>query len=115
MLRWLGAIGATLLLALHGFAASQPDDEAARGKALLESNCSRCHAVEAGKDSPLKQAPNLWIVLGAWPSERLEVQMSEGIGSRHPKMPQIQFSDEDIASIYYYLHGHADDVPVGRQ
>ena len=38
--------------------------EAAEGKALLEKNCSRCHAVAAGRESPLKEAPNLWIVLG---------------------------------------------------
>jgi len=86
--------------------------EAAEGKALLEKNCSRCHAVAAGRESPLKEAPNLWIVLGYYPTERLEVELGEGIGSRHREMPQSQFSDEEIASIYRYLH---DDTPDAEQ
>ena len=100
---------------LSAHAGSQAETEAAKGKALLESNCGRCHAVAAGKESPLKPAPNLATVLGNWPSERLEIEMSEGIGSRHPDMPQIQFTPEDITAIYYYLHGHDTDVPPGRQ
>ena len=63
--------------------------DVADGKALLEKNCSRCHAVAAGLESPLKGAPNLWTVLGYYPAERLEVEMGEGIGSRHREMPQI--------------------------
>src|SRR6185312_11234886 len=84
--------------------------EAAEGKALLEKNCSRCHAVAAGLESPLKEAPNLWTVLGYYPTERLEVELGEGIGSRHREMPQIQFSDEEISSIYQYLHSDAPDA-----
>jgi len=78
------------------------------GKALLQNNCGRCHAVVAGEASPLKQAPNLWDVLGSYPDERLDFELAEGIGSRHEAMPQIQFSDEDTTAIYYYLHGSGD-------
>ena len=88
--------------------------DAADGKALLEKNCSRCHAVAAGLESPLKEAPNLWTVLGYYPAERLEVELGEGIGSRHREMPQIQFSDEEIASIYSYLHSDAPDAEQRR-
>jgi len=79
------------------------------GRAILERNCGRCHAVAAGDPSPLKEAPNLAIVLGSYPGERLEVELGEGIGSRHRDMPQIQFSAEEITSIYYYLHGEGPD------
>jgi len=89
---------------LPGLAAEGRD-----GKAILERNCGRCHAVMAGGESPLKEAPNLWSVLGSYPGERLEVELGEGKGSRHPEMPQIQFSTEEIDSIYYYLHGKAPD------
>jgi len=75
------------------------------GQALLEKNCSRCHAVTAGATSPLKEAPNLWDKLGSYPNERLEFELAEGIGSTHETMPQIQFTDEEITAIYYYLHG----------
>jgi cytochrome c len=113
--RWIGAIVALLCLTIDCSAASQTDAEAAKGKELLKSNCGRCHGVVPGNESPLKQAPNLAIVLGNWPYERLEVELSEGVGSRHPEMPQIQFSPEDIISIYDYLHGHSSETPPPKQ
>ena len=88
--------------------------ESSEGRAILERNCGRCHAVAPGEASPLKEAPNLAIVLGSYPGERLELELSEGIGSRHPDMPQIQFSAEEITSIYYYLHGEGPDSEYRR-
>jgi mono/diheme cytochrome c family protein len=79
--------------------------EGESGKALLEKNCGRCHALMAETSSPLKEAPNLWIVLRSYPPERLEFELSEGIGSRHKDMPQIQFSTHEIESIQSYLSG----------
>ncbi len=115
MARWTTAIGALLVLATECSAASHVEIEAAKGKALLERNCSRCHGVTAGAESPLKQAPNLSIVLSAWPTERLDMELADGVGSRHPDMPQIQFSPEEITSIYYFLHGHGQDVPPEKK
>jgi cytochrome c len=79
--------------------------EGENGKALLEKNCARCHALTDGASSPLKEAPNLWTVLRSYSSERLEFELSEGIGSRHKDMPQIQFSSEEIEKIQNYLAG----------
>ena len=73
------------------------------GKALLERNCSRCHAISAETKSPLAIAPNLWLVLQSYSSEQLEFELSEGMGSQHREMPQIQFTSEEIASIQSYL------------
>jgi len=75
------------------------------GQAILQKNCGRCHAVTAGATSPLKKAPNLWDTLGSYPADRLDVELAEGVGSHHKTMPQIQFTDEEITAIYYYLHG----------
>ena len=80
-------------------------DQASDGKALLERNCSRCHAVAPGAESPRKEAPNLSIVLGSYPAERLQSELTEGIRPKHREMPQVRFSSDEIASIYYYLHG----------
>jgi mono/diheme cytochrome c family protein len=88
--------------------------EAGRGNEILQRNCGRCHAVIAGEKSTLAEAPNLFTVLGNYPSERLEVELSEGIGSRHRYMPQIQFSAEEIASIYDYLHAKPLDSEYRR-
>jgi len=88
--------------------------ESSDGRAILEKNCGRCHAVAPADASPLKEAPNLAIVLGSYPGERLELELGEGIGSRHRDMPQIQFSAEEITSIYYYLHGKEPDSEYRR-
>jgi len=101
---------AALLMAVAGSGAALAD-EASEGKALLERNCGRCHAVVAGAQSPLGKAPNLWTVLRSYPVERLDFELAEGIGSRHADMPQIQFADEDITRIYYYLHGDDEARP----
>lgn len=84
-------------------------EDASEGRALLEHNCGRCHAVAADAKSPLSKAPNLWTVLRAYPVERLDVELAEGVGSSHPTMPQVQFKDEDITAIFYYLHPEARD------
>jgi len=73
------------------------------GRMLLEQNCGRCHAVALNSPSPLAGAPNLRIVLGSYPAERLEFELAEGIGSRHREMPQVQFTQEDIEAIENYL------------
>ena len=101
-------LGGALLITSWQPTAAANEREA--GRAILEKNCSRCHGVVAGKPSPLADAPNLYTVLSTYPWERLEVELSEGIGSRHKEMPQIQFSMEDIEGIYYYLHARNPDA-----
>ncbi len=86
-------------------ACSAQADQASDGKALLERNCGRCHAVVPGAESPRNGAPNLSIVLESYPAERLQSELAEGIRPKHPEMPQVRFSPSDVATIYYYLHG----------
>lgn len=94
------AVGAAILLC-----ASESQSAEDAGKALLERNCGRCHAVTADAPSRLKNAPNLWDTLRSYQAERLEFELAEGIGSRHSAMPQIQFSSEEISVIQTYLLG----------
>jgi cytochrome c len=96
---------AAVVLILACWAGPAPAAES-EGRAILQKNCGRCHAVTAGATSPIEKAPNLWDTLGTYPSERLDVELAEGIGSHHEKMPQIQFTDEEITAIYHYLHGN---------
>jgi cytochrome c len=102
---------ALVFLCLGGSAFAEPTSD---GRTLLESNCGRCHAVEPGAQSPREQAPNLSIVLQAYPADRLEAELTEGIRPKHPDMPQIRFSPSDVASIYYYLHGKAPESEYRR-
>ena len=112
--RRLPVRAALILVALACYMRPGLTAEISEGRAILERNCGRCHAVAAGDASPLKEAPNLAIVLGSYPGERLELELGEGIGSRHRDMPQIQFSAEEITSIYYYLHGTEPDLEYRR-
>jgi mono/diheme cytochrome c family protein len=73
------------------------------GRTILESRCGRCHAIGKTGKSPLGNAPPLRDIYRQYPIERLEFELSEGIGSRHKAMPQIQFSSEQIDKILTYL------------
>ena len=89
-------------------------EEASDGRALLAANCGRCHAVDPSAESPRPQAPNLAIVLQSYPAERLQSELSEGIRPKHPDMPQVRFSPNEIASIHRYLHGKTPDLEYRR-
>ncbi len=102
-MRWIYRAAVGLLCFYYSVAANASDS--ADGKGLLERNCGRCHALAADTSSPLREAPNLWVVLRSFPTERLEFELSEGIGSRHKDMPHIQFSSEDIFKIESYFSG----------
>jgi mono/diheme cytochrome c family protein len=99
------SFGSTTLGLLLLLSQASRIEAAESGQVLLERNCGRCHAVTAGAPSPLKNAPNLRLVLGSYPAERLELELAEGIGSRHRDMPQIQFTPDEIDSIETYLAG----------
>ncbi len=73
------------------------------GKAILQSQCGRCHSIEKVGKSPLGNAPPLREIYRRYPIVRLEFELSEGVGSRHRAMPQIQFSSEQIDKILKYL------------
>ncbi len=87
---------------------------ASAGQSILKERCGRCHAVAPQSKSPIGVAPNLWEKLRAYPAERLEAELAEGMGSRHPAMPQIQFSSEEIAAVQTYLSGAESGGNVGE-
>ncbi|HUU66224.1 MAG TPA: cytochrome c [Methyloceanibacter sp.] len=98
-----------------GCAAAAGDSGAAtHGKAILEKNCARCHAIGATDKSPLEQAPPLRQIYLTYPIEQLEGGFAEGMGSRHQDMPQIQFSPDDVAAILTYLGGVTGRDPSTR-
>ena len=84
------------------------------GKTLLEANCGRCHSLEARGESPLPQAPPLREIYLKYPIDQLEEGFAEGMGSRHRDMPQIQFSDDQVAAILNYL-GSITGVDPGKR
>jgi mono/diheme cytochrome c family protein len=79
----------------------------ARGKAILQENCGRCHAIEAVGESPLKQAPPMRDIYARFAPRELQAELREGMVSKHRTMPQIEFSDEDADAILAYLYALA--------
>jgi mono/diheme cytochrome c family protein len=75
-----------------------------RGKALLQENCGRCHAVGAVGRSPLKAATPMRNIYAKFAPRELQAELREGMVSRHRQMPQIDFSDEDVDAILAYLY-----------
>lgn len=80
---------------------------AARGKAIVQEKCGRCHAVDATGESPLKIAPPMRDIYTRFAPRELQAELREGMVSRHKEMPQIEFSDEDVAAIMWYLYALA--------
>lgn len=78
-----------------------------RGKALLQENCSRCHAIEARGKSPLEGAPPMRTIYARFAPRELQAELRQGMVSRHRAMPQIEFSDEDVDAILAYLYALA--------
>ena len=78
-----------------------------RGKALLQENCGRCHAIGAHGRSSLKTATPMRDIYARFAPRELQAELREGMVSRHKTMPQIDFSDEDVDAILAYLYALA--------
>ena len=78
-----------------------------KGKALLQENCGRCHAIGATGRSALKQATPMRDIYAKFATRELQEELREGMVSRHRAMPQIEFSDEEVDAILAYLYALA--------
>ena len=114
-LRLRDAIWCLALLMFGASGALAAGSDASAGKALLEKNCGRCHSLDATGTSPLPQAPPLREVYLKYPIDQLEEGFAEGMGSRHRDMPQIQFSEDQVAAILNYLGSITGVDPSSRQ
>ena len=77
---------------------------AKRGKAILAEKCGRCHAIDATGQSPLKHAPPMRDIYIRHGAPAMQVELAEGMVSKHKEMPQIDFSDEDVDAILSHLY-----------
>jgi mono/diheme cytochrome c family protein len=97
------AVCGLALLTVGASGALAANVTANEGRTILEQNCGRCHAIDAKGDSPLPAAPPLREVYLKYPIDQLEEGFAEGMGSRHRDMPQIPFSEDQVAAILAYL------------
>ncbi len=94
-------LGAAILCA----GCNRADNQAsvARGLALVEANCSRCHAVGETGLSPLPAAPPFRQLHELYPVEDLAEALAEGIMTGHPAMPEFVFAPDQIEDVITYL------------
>ncbi len=83
----------------------------ARGAAIAEANCSSCHAVGRGGESPAPEAPPFRRLSQHYPVSDLEEALGEGISVGHPAMPQFAFAPADVDALILYLESIQDDPP----
>lgn len=106
------AATALLVLALRPADAGEPDP--ARGRALADALCSRCHAVGPTGASPLPTAPPFRTLEERYPVESLAEGLAEGLVTGHAPMPEVRFEPEAIADFLAYLRG-LQAPPGGRR
>jgi mono/diheme cytochrome c family protein len=74
-----------------------------RGRALVESNCSGCHAIGRADASPMPDAPPLREVHQRYPVEFLAEALAEGLTTGHPGKPVFKFDAQEADDIIDYL------------
>ena len=91
-----------IFLPLWDSAAAQTAD-VVHGKALVETNCARCHGVGATDKSAHPDAPEFRTLSRRYPLDALEEAFVEGIYTGHPDMPEFKASPDQIAAIIAYI------------
>jgi mono/diheme cytochrome c family protein len=82
--------------------AAQADD-IAPGKALVELNCARCHAVDRTSQSLHADAPPFRTLSHRYPIDALEEAFAEGIATGHHDMPEFAAEPHQIGAILDYI------------
>jgi len=97
-----------LMLTLSGSPAhSQSYGDAMKGKAFVQSNCARCHAVGVDDDSHMPEAPAFRTLHNRYPIDSLAEAFAEGIVTGHPAMPEFELSIDTINDMLAYMKGLA--------
>lgn len=73
------------------------------GRALVETNCARCHGIGESDLSPHADAPEFRTLSERYPVDALEEAFAEGIVTGHPDMPEFEATPKQIIDIIAYL------------
>lgn len=84
----------------------------ADGRAIVEQNCTTCHATGSTDDSPRTDAPPLRHVLAQRDPEALAADFREGIHIGAVDMPDFDFGPLGTDAVLAYLTSIQDVVPV---
>ena len=102
------ALGGAVLMALFmmvftPFGGESVAASTARGKALAELVCIRCHAVGPTGSSPNPKSPPFRTLLARLTIEGLMDEIDEGLPMGHRPMPPWNFSQEQKADLVNYI------------
>lgn len=73
------------------------------GKALAETNCSKCHAVGQTDNSPEPKALPFREIAKNYDDVDLEDSFNEGVATSHAIMPDWQMSPEQASDLAAYV------------
>lgn len=79
------------------------DSLVAQGKALVETNCARCHAIGMTDTGSHPDAPAFRTLSQRYPVDQLAEALAEGISTGHPDMPEFVASPQQIDAILAYI------------
>jgi mono/diheme cytochrome c family protein len=96
-------LAAACLLLAAAPARADEAGQVAHGRALVEQNCARCHAVAESDASPHAEAPALRDLSRRYPLETLVEALGEGISTGHPDMPAFVATPQQINAIIAYI------------
>ena len=85
------------------FAQADPQGDLAKGRAIADQNCARCHNVTLTGISPFQPAPPFRELASRWPLENLEEALAEGISVGHEAMPEFQLEIDEIDDLMSYI------------
>jgi tetratricopeptide (TPR) repeat protein len=74
------------------------------GKALVQRNCSPCHAVGASGASPNHKAPEFRNLSSRHPTLALREPLSRGIAAPHDVMPKFALSGPEVDAVVAYIN-----------
>ena len=86
-----------------GTAAAGDTPDIAHGKALVEANCARCHAIGPTGQSQHPEAPAFRNLSERYPIDALQEAFVEGVYTGHPDMPEFRATPEQIADIIAFI------------
>ncbi|WP_315729268.1 MULTISPECIES: cytochrome c [unclassified Bradyrhizobium] len=95
---------ACLLLLMTSTASHALDSEQRRGKALLQSLCSRCHAIGPAGASPHPDAPPFRTFGDSkLYDDDFAQRLQSGLSTIHKDMPSFRFDRADAEAAVNYL------------
>ena len=83
--------------------AALAQEPAVQGRALLEDNCARCHAIDKTGDSPRATAPPFRRLSNSFNLDQFQGQLMTGLVTSHPDMPAFKFNEDDSRAVVAYL------------